>query len=469
MRRAAGTKGPRLRETARTRIGSTEAFRAHAAYCPCQVGSESRGGARPAGACGAPQAAQAPAAASPAPRGCPAGDEAGGSRLPAAAPSSRLPGTSGNSSGHRPKHRCAPAPAQPGTHRALAARSPAGRLRRSAPRRSAPPRPPGRAALQRPARPGPALAHRPPEPLPLGTDGGGGDDEVGDGHHQPEDDGQQGPDGQQRVGDEGDQHELPHALLGGAGGLHAVGAEREGAAEEGEGEAEEQGELDDLLQLGDLQVLDIGDDEEGEEDDAVHRVRALGDGQAGAGEQLHQGQAGGEHDEDGQRLEGGRLLQLQVVALEESLQLLAVELVLAGDGIQQQQGRGVPQPGSRSRRRGSRRGAAAVAALLPLGLDFLKRYFLHVSAIHKPRGRDAPPGVPRCRSSASPLIKERGGLRAGAAAARPRRRRRSSADAATGRSPTAAGRNPRRRQTPPSAAAEEPGMAGTAGGEPHSC
>lgn len=324
--------------------------------------------------------------------------------------------------------------------------------------------------LQCPARPGPALSHRPPEPLPLGTDGGGGDDEVGDGHHQPEDDGQQGPDGQQRVGDEGDQHELPHALLGGAGGLHAVGAEREGAAEEGEGEAEEQGELDDLLQLGDLQVLDIGDDEEGEEDDAVHRVGAFGDGQAGAGEQLQQGQAGGEHNEDGQRLQSGRLLQLQVVALEESLQLLAVKLVLASDGIQQQQGRGVPQPGSRSRRRGSRRGAAAVAALLPLGLDFLKRYFLHVSAIHKPRGRNAPPGVPRCRSSALLLIKERGASsrsRGCTPAGSPRRR--SSADAGTGRSPPAAGRNPRRRQTPPSAATKEPGMAGTAGGEPHSC
>lgn len=112
---------------------------------------------------------------------------------------------------------------------------------------------------------------------------------MGDGHHQPEDHGQQRPDGKQWVGDEGYQHELPHALLGGAGRLHAVGAEREGAAEEGEGEAEEQGELDDLLQLGDLQVLDISDDEKGEEDDAVHRVRTFGDGQAGAGEQLHQG------------------------------------------------------------------------------------------------------------------------------------------------------------------------------------
>ena len=184
-----------------------------------------------------------------------------------------------------------------------------------------------------------------------------------DGHHYSQHDGQQRPHGQERVGDEGDQDELPHALLRGRRGLQPHRAQREGAAEEREGEAEEQRQVDDLLQLSHLQVLDISYDEEGHEDDTVHRVGPLGDGEAGAGQQLHHGQRRGHEDEHGQGFEGGGLLQLQVVVLEEGLELLAVELVLAHDGGQGDDRR-------------------TVTSLSP-GFDFLKRYFLHVSAIHK--------------------------------------------------------------------------------------
>lgn len=118
------------------------------------------------------------------------------------------------------------------------------------------------------------------------------------GHHEPEADGQQAAHGQQGIGHEGDQKELPDALVGchrhrcppgvGPGGA----AEREGTAEQREGEAEEQRELADLLQLGHLQRADVGDHEQRQEEHAVHGVRALG--QAGRGprraQQLGQGQ-----------------------------------------------------------------------------------------------------------------------------------------------------------------------------------
>lgn len=249
---------------------------------------------------------------------------------------------------------------------------------------------------------------------------------MGDGHYQTEDNGQESADGQKGVGDEDDQHELPHTLLGGARWLHAIGAYRERAAEEGEGKAEKQGELHYLLQLCDLQVLNIGDNEEGEEDDTVYRMGALGNSQAGARKQLQQRQAGRQRDQHGQRFECGRLFQFQIVILEERLQFLAVELVLTGDAVQEgyrgtlsdsSHCRGHSSGGAAttacSRRRWRRRrlrrqrragcgGAAATAAaaaaaatfLLPrlfALLDFLKRHFFHVRAIHKPRRGKAPP------------------------------------------------------------------------------
>lgn len=184
-----------------------------------------------------------------------------------------------------------------------------------------------------------------------------------DGDHYSQHNRQECPHGQERVGDKGDQDELPHALLRGRRRLHPHGAQREGAAEERESEAEEQRQVDYLLELSHLQVLDISYNEQGDEDDTVHRMGPLGDGEAGAGQQLHHGQRSGHEDEDGQGFEGGRLLQLQVVVLEEGLELLAVKLVLTHDG------------GQGDARR-------TVTSLSP-GFDFLKRYFLHVSAIHK--------------------------------------------------------------------------------------
>ncbi len=87
--------------------------------------------------------------------------------------------------------------------------------------------------------------------------------------------------------------------------------ERKRATEQREGEAEEQREPRDLLQLRDLQIFDVGDDEEWGEDDAVDRVRALGHGEARAGgEQLHERQRGRGEDEDGQRFERRGLLEL---------------------------------------------------------------------------------------------------------------------------------------------------------------
>lgn len=95
----------------------------------------------------------------------------------------------------------------------------------------------------------------------------------------------------------------------------------------------------------------------------MDRVGPLGDGKAGAGQQLHHGQREGHEDEDRQGFESGSLLQFKVVVLEERLKFLAVELVLARDGGQ--------------------RDARRTVTSLPPGFDFLKRYFLHVSAIHK--------------------------------------------------------------------------------------
>lgn len=184
-----------------------------------------------------------------------------------------------------------------------------------------------------------------------------------DGHQDSQHHGQNRPHWQERIGDKCDQDELPHALFRGRRRIHPHRAQGERAAEERESEAEEQRQVDDLLELSHLQVLDISYDKQGEEDDTVHRMGPLGDGEAGAGKQLHHGQRGGHGDEDGQGFEGGRLLQFQVVVLEQGLQLLAVELVLADDGGQGD--------------------ARWTVTSLPPGFDFLKRYFLHVSAIHK--------------------------------------------------------------------------------------
>lgn len=110
---------------------------------------------------------------------------------------------------------------------------------------------------------------------------------MGDRDHYSKHNRQQCPHRQERIGDEGDQDELPHALLGGRGGLHPHRAQREGTAEKGESEAEKQCQVDDLLELSHLQVLDISYDEQGDEDDTVDRMGPLGDCEAGAGQQLH--------------------------------------------------------------------------------------------------------------------------------------------------------------------------------------
>lgn len=183
------------------------------------------------------------------------------------------------------------------------------------------------------------------------------------GNHYSKHNSQECPYWQERVGDEGDQNELPHALLRGRRGLHPHRAQGEGTAQEREGEAEKQRQVDNLLELSHLQVLDVSYYEKGHEDDTVDRVGALGDGEAGAGQQLHHGQSGGHEDEDCEGFESGSLLQFQVVVLEERLEFLAVELVLAHDGGQ--------------------RDDRWTVTSLPPGFDFLKRYFLHVSAIHK--------------------------------------------------------------------------------------
>lgn len=138
-----------------------------------------------------------------------------------------------------------------------------------------------------------------------------------DGDHDSQHNGQDRPHRQERIGDECDQDELPHALFRGRRRLQPHRAQREGAAEEGKSEAEEQRQVDDLLELCHLQVLDISYDEQGEEDNTVHRMGPLGDGETGAGQQLHHGQRGRHEDEDGQGFEGGRLLQFQVVVLEQ--------------------------------------------------------------------------------------------------------------------------------------------------------
>lgn len=184
-----------------------------------------------------------------------------------------------------------------------------------------------------------------------------------DGDHYSQHNSQECPHRKERIGDKGDQDELPHALLRGRRRLHSHSAQWEGAAEERESEGEEQRQVDNLLELSHLQVLDISYDEQRDEDDTVHRMGPLGDGKAGAGQQLHHGERRGHEDEDGQGFESGRLLQLQVVVLKEGLELLAVELILTHDGGQ-----------------GDTRWTVTS---LPPGFDFLKRYFLHVSAIHK--------------------------------------------------------------------------------------
>lgn len=206
-----------------------------------------------------------------------------------------------------------------------------------------------------------AEAHRSPQPLRLRRHRRGRDDRVRHGHQQPEEQRQQRPHRQQRVRHERQQQQLPNALLRTRGARHV----RERAAQHREGEAEEQAQVRDLLQLGHLQVFDVGDDEERDEDDEVHRVRALGDGEAGAGQQqLQQAEAGGQQDEHGQRLQRGGLLEPQVVVVEERLELLAVELVLARD-----------DPGR-------------TVALPAPGLDFLERHFVHgARAIHAPERR----------------------------------------------------------------------------------
>lgn len=209
------------------------------------------------------------------------------------------------------------------------------------------------------------VTYRSPQPLFPPGDRRRYNNKVRRGEHNSKKHSQQRPHWQQHVSHEGDEHELPHALLGGSGAqrLRRSERQRERAAEQREGEAEEQGQLRDLLELRDLQVLDVGDNEQREEHYAVHRVGALGQGETRTGEQLHQGQGRRGHDEHRQRFEGGRLLQLQVVALEESLQLLAVELVLAGDVAQ---------------------GCAGWAVTLPPpGLDSFEWHLLHVGAIHE--------------------------------------------------------------------------------------
>ena len=146
-------------------------------------------------------------------------------------------------------------------------------------------------------------------------------DEVRRGHHHPKKHREQSPHRQQQVSHQGDQHQLPHALLGGSGTLQLGSAERKGerAAEERKGEAEEQRELGDLLQLRHLQVLDVGDDEEREEHHAVHGVGALGYGESWTGQQLDQRQGRRGHDEHRQGFERGCLFQFQIIVLEKSL------------------------------------------------------------------------------------------------------------------------------------------------------
>lgn len=73
-----------------------------------------------------------------------------------------------------------------------------------------------------------------------------------DGNHQSEQHSQERPHRQKRIGDEGDQDQLPHALLRGGRGLHPHRPQREGTAQEGESEAEEQRQVDDLLELSHL-------------------------------------------------------------------------------------------------------------------------------------------------------------------------------------------------------------------------
>lgn len=124
-----------------------------------------------------------------------------------------------------------------------------------------------------------------------------------DGDHYSKHNSQQCPHRQERIGDEGDQDELPHALLRGRRGLQPHCAEGEGTAEERESEAEEQREVYNLLELSHLQVLDISYDEQGDEDDTVDRMGPFGDGEAGAGQQLHHGQSGCHEDEHGQGFE----------------------------------------------------------------------------------------------------------------------------------------------------------------------
>lgn len=206
------------------------------------------------------------------------------------------------------------------------------------------------------------MTYRSPQPLRLSVERCGDDDEVGRGEHDPEQHCQQRAHGQQDIGHEGDQHELPHALLGprGAQGPLTYPGERgrERATQQREGEAEEQRELGDLLQLRHVQVLDVSDNEKRKEDHAVHGARALGQSEARAGQKLHKRQRGRGNDEHSERLERGGLLELQVVVLEQCLELMAVELVLAC--------------------------ASRAVTLSPMALNSVAR--LHVRAMHKAGG-----------------------------------------------------------------------------------
>ncbi len=211
--------------------------------------------------------------------------------------------------------------------------------------------------------------HRSPQPLRLCRHRRRRDDGVRQGHQHTEQQREQRAHRQQRVRHERQQQQLPHAVLRGRGRV------RERAAQQREAEAEEQAQVSDLLQLVRPQVLDVGDDEEQDEDDGVHWVRALGDGEAWAGQQqLQQAEAGRQQREHRQRRQRARLLQLQAVAVEERLELLAVELVLAGDDPR----RALAPPAPR--------------------LDFLERRFVHGGrAIHAPgrgaEGRRGPEGM----------------------------------------------------------------------------
>lgn len=89
-------------------------------------------------------------------------------------------------------------------------------------------------------------------------------------HQDTEQNRQERPDRKQRVGNKRNEHQLPDTLLRCCArrircqrALRPVTQrERKRATEQREREAEEQRESRDLLQLRDLQIFDVGDDEE---------------------------------------------------------------------------------------------------------------------------------------------------------------------------------------------------------------